>query len=339
MRDDAVRFGNPHDELFHTVFSRVDNAAGELCHVLPARIREQIDWRTLRLEDGHFVGLDSTPRQVDLLFSAKLKRESKALYLLLEHQSTADAMMPYRLHGYVVRIWDRWVVDHPGAKRLPVVLPVVVSHAVGGWSKAVSARELLDVQPRMLEAVAPYVPDFSFVLDDLATCSDEELTGRAMPPLAMLALLLLRHARDRSGFVKRLRQWAPLLKTVWATRHRRKAISILVRYAALANRQVKIHTLDGTLKSILGKGVSKVVMTEVRQLMIESETRGKAEGEAEGEARGRASSLLAVLAARGLRVSDKQRAQIIGCTDIAQLDRWIVGAATARTTAEALSED
>ncbi|MFT3764275.1 MAG: hypothetical protein QM820_01945 [Minicystis sp.] len=53
----------------------------------------------------------------------------------------------------------------------------------------------------------------------------------------------------------------------------------------------------------------------------------------EGEARGEAKSILAVLAARGIAVSDAIRARILGCTDIATLDVWIRRAAVTSTAA------
>jgi hypothetical protein len=49
------------------------------------------------------------------------------------------------------------------------------------------------------------------------------------------------------------------------------------------------------------------------------QAKGRAEGEAKGEARG----VLAVLDARGLVVSDDQKARILACTDLETLDRWI----------------
>jgi hypothetical protein len=56
-----------------------------------------------------------------------------------------------------------------------------------------------------------------------------------------------------------------------------------------------------------------------------------AEGEARGEARGKARAVLAVLAARGLAVSDEIRSRVLACTDLSTLDRWIARAATAST--------
>src|SRR5579872_5763673 len=50
-------------------------------------------------------------------------------------------------------------------------------------------------------------------------------------------------------------------------------------------------------------------------------------------AKGRAESLLDVLEARGLRVSDEARARILACTDATQLDTWLrMAAAEGRCT-------
>ncbi|GAA1041742.1 hypothetical protein GCM10009557_66160 [Virgisporangium ochraceum] len=54
-----------------------------------------------------------------------------------------------------------------------------------------------------------------------------------------------------------------------------------------------------------------------------------AKGVAAGQAKGKAESLLAILGARGVTVPDEARERITSCTDIEQLDTWIVRAATA----------
>jgi hypothetical protein len=67
-----------------------------------------------------------------------------------------------------------------------------------------------------------------------------------------------------------------------------------------------------------------------RRYYAEGETKGKAEGKAEGEAK----AVLAFLDARGIEVPDPVREDIIGCTDIDQLDTWIRRAATANKIQE-----
>jgi Putative restriction endonuclease len=67
-------------------------------------------------------------------------------------------------------------------------------------------------------------------------------------------------------------------------------------------------------------------------------TEGKLEGSREGEIKGRRDALLAVLAARGLAVSEAQRARILEAADVEVLDRWLVQAVTAKATEAALAQ-
>ena len=60
-----------------------------------------------------------------------------------------------------------------------------------------------------------------------------------------------------------------------------------------------------------------------------AEARAEARGEARGEARALRQTLLAIAAARGVVVPPDVEARIAGCNDSAQLNRWIVLAATA----------
>ncbi len=64
----------------------------------------------------------------------------------------------------------------------------------------------------------------------------------------------------------------------------------------------------------------------------------RAQGEASGSAKGRAASIFAVLEARGVKVSAKQRRRVENITDIATLNRWLRRAVTAETCQE-LFED
>ncbi len=52
-----------------------------------------------------------------------------------------------------------------------------------------------------------------------------------------------------------------------------------------------------------------------------------------------ARALLMLLEARGLPVSDAVRTQIVTCTDLATLDRWIARAETARTAEEIVAAE
>ncbi len=55
----------------------------------------------------------------------------------------------------------------------------------------------------------------------------------------------------------------------------------------------------------------------------EGRVKGKAEGRAEGKANGLAEAVLRIMRHRGLVITPEQREQILACTDIATLDRWL----------------
>ncbi len=59
----------------------------------------------------------------------------------------------------------------------------------------------------------------------------------------------------------------------------------------------------------------------------------------EGEARGRAESVLGVLDARDMALSDEQRRRILSCPDLAQLDAWLRGAVTTTSVKDLLADD
>jgi hypothetical protein len=62
--------------------------------------------------------------------------------------------------------------------------------------------------------------------------------------------------------------------------------------------------------------------------------RGRKEGRKEGQAAGKAEAILLVLEARGLDVSEAERARITGCTNLRQLKKWVQSAATAEKASD-----
>jgi hypothetical protein len=87
-------------------------------------------------------------------------------------------------------------------------------------------------------------------------------------------------------------------------------------------------------RSELFRGIYKKGEAEGRAKgEAKGEVKGRAEGRAEGEAKGKAESILAVLVARGIPVSDAIRARILGCRELGMLDTWIQRAAVVSTAA------
>ncbi len=177
--------------------------------MLPASVSAALDWETIVLEPGSFIGPELEDRHSDLLFSVRLRDDTGGppvlLYLLLEHQSTNDDDMPLRILVYVVRIWERYRKEHTGP--LPIVIPAVVSHAPDGWTAPLCFHEMFDPRPDSIPGLARLVPGFSLLLQDLMLMDEIELRRWELPLFAKLTLSLLRDARDADRLPRNLPLW------------------------------------------------------------------------------------------------------------------------------------
>jgi hypothetical protein len=86
---------------------------------------------------------------------------------------------------------------------------------------------------------------------------------------------------------------------------------------------------DAVLEALRAKGNPALQRVEAA-----AETRG----EARGEAKGKTSAILQVLEARGIAVSPSQRQEILECSDLDRLGRWLRRAAVASSADEVTSE-
>jgi hypothetical protein len=123
--------------------------------------------------------------------------------------------MAFRMLRYVVRIWDQYLVEQPGATRLPAVIPVVVHHhRRRRWSAPTRLLDLLDLDTEAAEAVREYLPRFRFLLDDLAVVDEPALRARPLTPSARVALWLLKIVAGNARLADDLQGWGGDLRAV-----------------------------------------------------------------------------------------------------------------------------
>ncbi len=108
---------HPHDRCFRKVMGKSKIALKFLRSSMPAHIMDQIDPKSLQLVDGTFIDAAHCETRTDILYRANLKVKNKgkisALYFLLEHQRTMPALMPMRIHRYMLSIIERhWQENH-----------------------------------------------------------------------------------------------------------------------------------------------------------------------------------------------------------------------------------
>jgi len=307
----------PHDSLFRHVFGDVERGGALLRSLLPPRVRDATRWDTLELRSGSFRDAELAALESDLLFGAELAGREALFYVLVEHQSSPDAAMAWRIWRYVTRIWERH--GGPGAT-LPLVVPIVVYHGARPWTAARSIDGLIDADAELLAALDDVAPRLGYLLDDLTVADAATLRARAMPAFATLALWALRTASDR-GFAGAARELVDLFDALQASEGGREALWTLFSY--LTKVSAEGEDLVDRVTTHLSRPVKEDVMDLIEQFAEDRRAEGRAEG------------LRAVLT-RLLRLkfgspSDAHAARIAEA-GAGELERWagrILGAASA----------
>lgn len=301
---------HPHDHIFRAVFSSSENALGIFRAVLPPTVLAALEPASLELEEGSFVDDELRGQESDLLFRARLAGRQARLYVLVEHQSAVDPLMPLRLLRYVVRIWERLQRESREPLRvLPAVVPLVLFHGARPWSGPRRLADLMDLPDELKAALGSYVPAFELLIDDLAALDPAAVEARKAGLLGRLALVFMKAATGESDLVVLLDQLAALVTQLSALPNGLAGVSILIHYI-LAVRDIPRGVLEEHLRRILGPKVTG-------EIMVTTADRLRAEGQLEGQRR----MLARMLEKKFGTIPPAVRNQI-GSASVAELERW-----------------
>jgi len=322
-----------HDSLFKRVFRLPKHAAGELRSVLPPELLHRIDLGTLELVPTSFVSPELRERFVDALFRARFRDTAVPGYVgvLIEHQSQPDLWLPLRALEYYLRAWTELLRKEPARRSLPPIVCVVVHHGTGGWTAPRSLQGLIDGLAAAPE-LAPYVPSFEILVDDLCHQSDESLASRPLGPLPKVALWLLRDGRNIDTLLDHLEAWKDelgrLVDSEASGAQADDVIAVMRYILSVAGPRPFAEVKERVVRAV---PVTEAPMASAAEQLIQE---GIRRGERTGKAEGKAESVLAVLTAREVSVSAEERAQILACADLGQLERWLRVAMTAERAAD-----
>jgi predicted transposase YdaD len=322
-----------HDALVKSTFSQVEHAAAFLRSMLPPELAARCDWSSLTLVPGSFIDEALRDTRSDLLYTVRIHDRTACLYLLFEHQSTFDPLMAWRLLAYMVRVWEAFLKDHPRAERLPAIVPLVLHHSESGWKRRADFESLLDLDAETFMLLAPFVPRFRFLLDDISDATSEALRARALTALGRLVLWCLRNARTPDDLLATLRGWAGVVREVHQAPHGAAALAVVWRYIVLISKRTPEETVALLIEAIPEEKES--IVTAGEQLIERGRQEGLAKGRKEGLKEGQAEMLLKQLRLR-FGALPEEAALKVYAADAATLERWAEQVLTARSLAEVL---
>lgn len=114
---------NLHNFIFKQCFSHIEVARDFLKVHLPATIQQDCDFSKLALEPSSFIEDDLKQLHSDVLYSLPIKQQKSYVYCLIEHQSTPNQFMAFRLLRYCFAAMQQHL--NQGNQTLPIVVPLL----------------------------------------------------------------------------------------------------------------------------------------------------------------------------------------------------------------------
>jgi predicted transposase/invertase (TIGR01784 family) len=155
---------SPHDKIFGRVLSVKKNAVSLLRNILPELLQKHLVIEEICFEKDSFIPNNLKNYYSDLLASVPVVGQDyeARVYFLFEHKSTNFSNTPLQLLRYMLEIWDQYGKTQSAGDKLPVIIPVMITHPRSGW-KGRKLSQLVDVPSDEFKA---YIPDFDYRLYD-----------------------------------------------------------------------------------------------------------------------------------------------------------------------------
>ncbi|ENN3466279.1 Rpn family recombination-promoting nuclease/putative transposase [Salmonella enterica] len=256
-----------HDGLFKFFLREPDTARDFLAVHLPADIRAQVRLDTLKLEPGSFV--DQTLRELhsDVLYSVETAEgHAGYIYCLLEHQSTADRMMAWRMMRYSMAVMAAHLKK--GNDTLPVVVPLLFYQGtVRPYPYSTDWMDCFDVP-----ALAREVYSRPWPLVDVSVMEDSDLQSHRRMALLELVQRDIRR-RDAASL---LRDVVQLIRLAGNTREQVEAVLCYIIYNGMTNESITpfLYELAGEIpeyKELIMGTIAQQLKEEGIQQGIEQE--------------------------------------------------------------------
>ena len=214
-----------------------------------------MDFQRLVRVNRDFLPETLREQEADLVFSVPFRAGSEdrevLIHILIEHQSTVDDLMEYRLLSYMTLIWAGyrrdWDLKQPpkAERRFPPILPIVFYTGETKWRTPLDFRRLLDLP----EALERFVPRFDMLLLDVKDTDTEALT-HLNAPLGWLLTVLQKENADtpeiRDALITAIEKLQALQDTY--STHFREALvyflQLILHRRSPAEHQALIHLVE-----------------------------------------------------------------------------------------------
>ena len=318
MSDRNKRKKFPHDASYKDFFSHPAMVASLLRDFVREPFVPEMDLGTLERLSGEYVGKGFTRSFSDTVWRAQWrKREWCYVALLLEHQSTPDPLMPFRLTGYTSQLLLRLAKEDKSlrAGRFPAVLPIVFYTGDAPWNAPPDTLGMFEVALR--ERLHAYLPKQSYVLIDLCRLEADRVELRDSLTALMARFRQAKTIEEIEAVLAEMRRVLrnhPELQRVFA-----EWTAAWLDYNGVpGDWERKVNTID-EVHAMLSADVARLSEEFLAKGLAQGRAQGREEGRMEGREEGRAEGRVENQKATALQLLRMGRFTLVDIAEITGL--------------------
>ena len=192
---------NPHDQFFRELMKDSRVAHEFLKNRLPSDLCALVDFNKLELQPRTQSNAVRRESIVDVLFKTKISEQDAYIYLLVEHQSSPDPLMAFRVLQYTTNAIFEHLKTHKSTK-IPLIYPLVVYHGTP-YQFVTDIKKLVDAPTEIVDKY--FLKPFQLL--DLNQIDDEAIKEHTWSGILEF---VLKHIFERD-FLPYLSEVTPIL--------------------------------------------------------------------------------------------------------------------------------
>ena len=187
------------DRSARWLFQDRENVRG-LLEIVAGELLESIDFSRIVQVNRSFIPDNLREQESDIVFRVPFQSESGTdellIYILIEHQSTVDPIMGFRVLFYMTQIWDsqrrEWQSEAaPKSQwRFRPILPIVFYTGEQRWTAPLTLNAIMDSS----DVLVRFVPKFDTLFLSVKEADESTLTKTDHPLGWLLTVLQKEHA-------------------------------------------------------------------------------------------------------------------------------------------------
>ncbi len=289
-----------------------------LIEIVASDLAERIDFSQLELQNR-------------VPFNSGTEAEELLIYILIEHQSTVDISMGFRLLFYMMNIWDtqrqQWETDNvPKSEwRLQPILPIVLYSGDRRWLVPLSLTAIMDI-PEILNR---FVPKFDTLFLSVKETDPHELT-KSDHPFGWLLAVLHNEKADKQTIIDTLTEAINYLNTLEPEQSEQRLRAIQYILLLIINRRNAEEHRE--LIELVQQQTDEVEVETMAKTMADVYIeQGKAQGIEQGEIQAKREMILKLLDIHIGNIPETVSKKVSRIRSRSRLDSLLEQVATAKT--------